>query len=171
VVQDPINLIDPRGLNHDDWDWWEIGAAGAVCYLSPALCASTAFSACSKEDIEEALFGRDDPRGPADPAAGEFPVVRIDDAQFGKKWGKHARDYGRDPGNAQDRSWYRNRITEVSTFPEQVRTGPFSAYEDAYFFKSGNDIVIAQQDGTFVSMFPLRQQPADWWTHAEVVYP
>jgi hypothetical protein len=43
---------------------------------------------------------------------------------FEKKWGKHSKDYGLNPGDASARDWFRNRISEVrNSTPWSMESG------------------------------------------------
>ncbi|NJQ04890.1 polymorphic toxin-type HINT domain-containing protein [Streptomyces lonarensis] len=111
--------------------------------------------------------------------AGEIPVLAhnsncgpnlsINEGQFGKKWGKHAQDYDLNPGDASSRKWFRDRIAEVRTSPDEVRQGPYNPTrgggEDYFFYRQGDDLLITKSDGQFVTMFPM-EGPNKWLQQA-----
>lgn len=81
------------------------------------------------------------------------PDLRIDDGQFGDKVGSHAKDYGLDPGNAAHRAWLRNHIENIAARPDEVKQGPWrGGATDYYFYRAGDDVVLAKNDGTFVTI-------------------
>ncbi|OJF10724.1 hypothetical protein BG844_30460 [Couchioplanes caeruleus subsp. caeruleus] len=77
---------------------------------------------------------------------------------FGKKWGKHSKDYGLNPSDASARDWFRNRISEVRSSHDEVRRGPWNPENgggtDYWFYRKDEDLLVARGDGTFVTMFP-----------------
>lgn len=84
-----------------------------------------------------------------------LPDLAVSSAQFGKKWGKHAQDYGLDPANPADREWFLNRMQEIHKGPHEVRIGPIMKDgPDNIMYRNGNDLLITKTDGTFVSMYP-----------------
>ncbi|MEV0253895.1 RHS repeat-associated core domain-containing protein [Streptomyces sp. NPDC050732] len=93
------------------------------------------------------------------------PLSGADGKQLGKKWGKHATDYGKSPGDASARQWYGERIQEVRGRPDSVRQGPYrpgqGGADNYWFYQKGNDLLITKGDGEFVSMFPL-DGPNKW---------
>ncbi|WP_170863295.1 polymorphic toxin-type HINT domain-containing protein [Micromonospora sediminimaris] len=77
---------------------------------------------------------------------------------FGKKWGKHSKDYRLNPGDASARDWFRNRIGEVRNSHDEVRRGPWNPDNgggtDYWFYRKDEDLLVTRGDGTFVTMFP-----------------
>lgn len=106
---------------------------------------------------------------------GDFcgPGISVNEKQFGKKWGKHAQDYGLDPADAQSRKWFRERMKEVHSDPDEIRQGPWNPQrgggDDYLFYKKGNDLVITKANGELVTMFPL-SKPNGWHEGAKSVY-
>jgi hypothetical protein len=100
------------------------------------------------------------------------PQLRIDDQQFGSKVGKHAQDYGLDPGDPQAREWVRQHIDNISRSPNEVRQGPWNPKggggSDDWFFRQGEDVVVAKNDGTFVTILKGGQSNG-WFNSATVV--
>ncbi|MEU7563981.1 hypothetical protein [Streptomyces eurythermus] len=93
--------------------------------------------------------------------------------QLGKKWGKHAVDYGKRPGDAAARQWYGERIAEVRRALDEVRQGAYrpgqGGADDYWFYKKDNDLLLTKGDGGFVSMFPL-SGPNKWYENATTKY-
>ncbi|MFI7658635.1 RHS repeat-associated core domain-containing protein [Micromonospora parva] len=84
-----------------------------------------------------------------------LPGLAVNSAQFGKKWGKHAQDYGLDPANPAHREQFMRRMQEIHTGPHEVRIGPIMKDgPDNIMYRQGNDLLITKMDGTFVSMYP-----------------
>lgn len=88
------------------------------------------------------------------------PLVKIDtqffaskEKQFGKKVGRHAKDYGLDPSKAEDREKFLNIIIDVQTNAEEVRTGFWRGQkEDVLFYIKGDDVVITKQNNEFITL-------------------
>ncbi|GAB7040161.1 hypothetical protein JCM9533A_40110 [Catenuloplanes niger JCM 9533] len=101
------------------------------------------------------------------------PLSGVGDRQFGKKWGKHAKDYGLDPSDPEARRWFEERIHTVHATPDEVRVGPWNPQRgggtDYQFYRQGNDLLITKGDGSFVTMFPLGPAGNGWYNGATVV--
>lgn len=71
--------------------------------------------------------------------------------------GVHAEDYGLEPGDASSRTWFRERISQVQSSPDEVRQGPWNPQrgggEDYFFYRKEKDLLITKPDGEFVTMF------------------
>ncbi|GAB2777337.1 RHS repeat-associated core domain-containing protein [Streptomyces daliensis] len=103
----------------------------------------------------------------------DLPELFVDDAKFGKKWGKHAQDYGLDPSDANARMWYRDRINEIHRAPDEIRKGDYhpngGGGPDHWFYVKDGDQIILRPDGTFVSLFPP-DRPTGWFKNAVQVF-
>lgn len=81
---------------------------------------------------------------------------RIDDKQFGKKIGKHAKDYGRDPADPASRQWLLDHINDIYRNSDEVRQGPWNpdggGANDDLFFRKGDDVIVTKNDGEFVTI-------------------
>ncbi|WP_229791465.1 polymorphic toxin-type HINT domain-containing protein [Micromonospora fulviviridis] len=87
--------------------------------------------------------------------AGCGPALFVDPKQFGKKWGKHAEDYGLDAANPAHRAQFMKRIQEIHDGPHEVRIGPIQQDgPDHLMYVQGEDLLITKTDGTFVSLYP-----------------
>ncbi|MFJ5832773.1 Hint domain-containing protein [Streptomyces sp. NPDC093089] len=97
------------------------------------------------------------------------PELSINEGQFGKKWGKHAQDYGLNPGDASARQSFRDRIAEVRGAHDEVRQGPWNPANgggnDYFFYRKGKDLLVTKGDGQFVTMFPM-DKPNGWFQQA-----
>lgn len=88
--------------------------------------------------------------------------LKIDDAQFGAKVGRHMEQFGRDPGNEDDRHWLRNHILQIHQTPLQIREGTFSGQGErlsgghargpVWFYADASDVVITDLNDNFVSI-------------------
>ena len=93
-----------------------------------------------------------------DGAGGEPPNadLKIDPKQMGKKLGKHAQDFGRDPSTAGDRAWLTEHIQDIAANPDQVRVGSWNPTTgggtDYIFYERGGDVVVTKRDGSFVTI-------------------
>ncbi|AUX36278.1 MULTISPECIES: RHS repeat domain-containing protein [Sorangium] len=98
-----------------------------------------------------------------------LPELKVDSIQFGKKVGKHAKDFGLDAGNPAHRQWVRERINTVVQQYDEVRQGPWSPRggggNDFLFFRKGTDLVITKPSGEFVTIFPGGQSN-EWFKGA-----
>lgn len=65
------------------------------------------------------------------------------DKQFGKKIGKHASDYGLDPGRVEDRAKMEDIIDDILSNPDEKRFGNWRSQPgDSEFYIKGNDVVV-----------------------------
>ncbi|MEV6950979.1 polymorphic toxin-type HINT domain-containing protein [Streptomyces sp. NPDC051183] len=98
------------------------------------------------------------------------PDLSIVEDQFGKKWGKHSKDYGAHPGDQAARQAYRDKITDVRTNHEDVRQGPYNpdggGSDDYFFYRKGQDLVITKGNGEFVTLFPMDKGLNRWYENA-----
>ena len=73
--------------------------------------------------------------------------------QYGKKIGKHARDYGLDPSKAEDREKMVSIIDNIHRNSDEVRIGHWRGQkEDVLFHIKGNDVVITKQNEEFITV-------------------
>jgi hypothetical protein len=87
------------------------------------------------------LVHNDDPCRPS--------LSGVGDRQFGKKWGKHALDYGLDPGDPSARQWFQDRINEVYQSPDEIKQGAYNPNSngggtDFWFYRKGKRSVADQ---------------------------
>ena len=75
------------------------------------------------------------------------------DKQYGKKIGKHARDFGLDPSVEEDRKEMKEIINNICREPDVVKIGTWRGQKEEVLFNiKGNDVVITKQDGEFVTV-------------------
>lgn len=73
--------------------------------------------------------------------------------QFGKKVGKHAKDYGLDPSKAKDREKFRGIIDDIMATAEQTKIGFWRGQkEDVLFYIKGEDVVITDKNNEFITL-------------------
>lgn len=73
--------------------------------------------------------------------------------QFGKKIGKHARDYGMNPSVKEDREKMKEIIDSIVKGAEQIKIGSWRGYDDeVLFYIKGEDVVITTQEHEFVTI-------------------
>lgn len=73
--------------------------------------------------------------------------------QYGKKIGKHAKDYGLDPSKAEDREKMVSIIDNIHRNSDEVRIGHWRGQEeDVLFHIKGNDVVITKQNEEFITV-------------------
>ena len=75
------------------------------------------------------------------------------DKQFGKKIGKHAVDFGLDPGKEEDRAWMRAMIDTICTEAEETVQGEWRGQpEPVKFYIRGADVVVTTLDDVFITI-------------------
>lgn len=83
---------------------------------------------------------------------GKSGIIKTD-KQFGKKIGKHAADYGLDPGKPEDREKMRTIIDDIVTGAEEVVQGEWRGQpKPVNFYIKGDDVVIATLENVFVTI-------------------
>jgi len=91
------------------------------------------------------------------------PKLAIEEAQFGQKIGKHAQDFGLNPGSPQNRQWLKDLITDIHANPNEIRQGPWRGLGEvmangnraegtALFYRKGADVVVTDLEGNFVTI-------------------
>lgn len=100
--------------------------------------------------------GYDKAQYPINPATGERYIdhkLVITDEQFGKKVGKHAVDFGLDPGSATARAHIKEIIDDVTANADERVYGEWSGQKTPVLFHvKGKDVVIESRDGEFVTV-------------------
>ncbi len=81
--------------------------------------------------------------------------IVITEKQFGKKNREHAKDYGLDPGNEDDRIKLLNIIDDIIDNAEEVVRGKWKCQDGpVLFYRKGEDLVLVREkDGNFISIF------------------
>lgn len=73
--------------------------------------------------------------------------------QYGKKIGKHARDFGLDASKEEDRLKMHEIIADIVSNKEEIRIGTWRGQADeVLFFIKDSDVVITKVDGEFVTI-------------------
>ena len=73
--------------------------------------------------------------------------------QFGKKVGKHARDFGLNPSLKSDRITFQEIVKNIVDNSDEIRIGEWRGQdEEVLFHIKGEDVVITKQDKEFVSV-------------------
>lgn len=73
--------------------------------------------------------------------------------QYGKKIGKHARDYGLDPSEPLQRAKMYEIINNIVENCDIVKIGPWRGQEkEVVFYIKGEDVVICSQENEFISI-------------------
>ena len=82
----------------------------------------------------------------------EHPLV-ITDNQFGKKLGRHAKDFGINPRNKRERDRFRAIINDIVTHAEERVWGEFLGQDEPVLFHiNGQDVVLEGTNGEFISI-------------------
>jgi len=107
--------------------------------------------------------------GELETGSGELPTIAggsnplpftMDDAQFGAKAGRHAREFGLDPSIPADRAQLRQKIIDIAEHPDEVVSGTFRGQGPGgtrgpvEFRIKGSDVVVTTPDGHFVTVLP-----------------
>lgn len=73
-------------------------------------------------------------------------IIR-EDKQFGKKVGKHTKEYGLDPGKASDRARMGKIIDDIISNHDEIVKGPWRGQEgDVDFYIKGADVVVVNKN-------------------------
>lgn len=72
-------------------------------------------------------------------------IINISDKQFGKKIGKHTKEYGLNPRSPADRQKMRHIILDIADNADEIREGKWRLQEgDCQFYIKGSDVVVAK---------------------------
>ena len=78
----------------------------------------------------------------------------ITDEQFGKKVGKHAVDYGLNPGDKAAREKFRALVNDIVKNADERVYGEWEGQKNPVLFHiKGDDVVLESRDGGFISIF------------------
>ncbi|KAA6044819.1 hemolysin BL-binding protein, partial [Pantoea sp. Bo_2] len=91
---------------------------------------------------------------------GSNAAFSVNNAQLGKKLGKHVEDFGGNASNAADRQRVLDIINDIGSHPDKVIAGKFAgqgtdvgASRGNVFFRiKGNNVVVTKPDGSFVTI-------------------
>ena len=73
--------------------------------------------------------------------------------QFGKKIGKHARDYGLDPSKEADREKMHEIINDIIENHSEIRSGTWRGQEqEVDFYIKGRDVVVCSKEKEFITI-------------------
>ena len=101
--------------------------------------------------------GYDKARYPINPATNERYIdheLVITDEQFGKKVGKHAVDYGLNPGDKAAREKFRALVNDIVKNADERVYGEWEGQKNPVLFHiKGDDVVLESRDGGFISIF------------------
>lgn len=97
-----------------------------------------------------------DDRNPVNPVTKEqyqSHEIKITDAQFGKKIGKHTSDYGMNPSIAENREKMKTIIIDIVNDAEERFYGEWRGQEyPVLFHVKGDDVVVESSSGEFVTI-------------------
>ena len=87
--------------------------------------------------------------------SGKSGIIKTD-KQFGKKIGKHAVDYGLDPGNPDDRNKMLTMIDDICLTADEVAHGEWRGQSGAVkFYIKGSDVVVASAKDEFIKIMKV----------------
>ena len=73
--------------------------------------------------------------------------------QFGKKVGKHAKDFGLNPASAEDRDEFNRIVQDIIDHADEQRIGSWRGQtEEVFFYMKGKDVVLTKQSGEFITI-------------------
>lgn len=109
------------------------------------------------------------------------PKLAIEEAQFGQKIGKHAQDFGLNPGSPQNRQWLKDLITDIHKNPNEIRQGPWRGLGEvmangnraegtALFYRKGADVVVTDLEGNFVTILKDGATQNLRFQNAEIIF-
>lgn len=80
-------------------------------------------------------------------------IIKVSDKQFGKKIGKHTKEYGLNPKSTKDRQTMRHTILDIVENASEVRSGEWRGQAgETFFYIKGKDVVVAKESGEFVTI-------------------
>lgn len=118
------------------------------------ILGKTRYELYSEKNIDVSTFVNNGEILKLDDLYDKTKGVIITDEQFGKKVGKHAKDYGLDPSSAVDRDKFRNIIKDIINHPDYTVEGNnWRGYDTVRYIVKGNDVLLVNsQDDSFISM-------------------
>lgn len=82
-----------------------------------------------------------------------FQFFASKEKQFGKKVGKHAREFGLDPSKETDRKAMQRIIDDIVNNHDVIKTGKWRGQnDDIDFYIKGDDVVLLAKSGEFISI-------------------
>lgn len=83
----------------------------------------------------------------------ESSIIKVSDKQFGKKIGKHTKEYGLNPKSSLDRKKMRHTILEIVEKADEVIEGTWRGQTGSViYYIYGEDVVVTKEDGEFVTI-------------------
>lgn len=83
----------------------------------------------------------------------ESDIIDISDKQFGKKIGKHTKEYGLNPQSSTDRQKMRHTILDIAENADEIREGAWRGQaEEVLFYIKGKDVVVSKKDREFITI-------------------
>lgn len=80
-------------------------------------------------------------------------IIKVSDKQFGKKIGKHTKEYGLNPKSTKDRQTMRHTILDIVENASEVRSGEWRGQAgETFFYIKGKDVVVAKESGEFITI-------------------
>ena len=80
-------------------------------------------------------------------------IINWDPKQLGKKFGKHAEDWGLDPANADDRARLKGIAQAITSGASERRRVTWRGYAKPLIaYRKGNDVVLLEENGDFVTI-------------------
>ena len=80
-------------------------------------------------------------------------IIKVSDKQFGKKIGKHTKEYGLNPQSTKDRRIMRHTILDIVENASEIRSGEWRGQAgEILFYIKGKDVVVAKESGEFVTI-------------------
>ncbi|AQP50860.1 hypothetical protein BW733_08480 [Tessaracoccus flavescens] len=98
----------------------------------------------------------------ASQALAAMPDLSFNPTQYRKHAKKHIKNYTdgvrvRSHHNPVDQQWYRDRIDDVYTDPDEIRVGTIRGQNDpVIMMRKGDDLLWVKTSGEYISMFPTK---------------
>lgn len=118
------------------------------------ILGKTRYELYKDKNIEISTFSNNGEILNLDDLSEKTKGVIITNEQFGKKVGKHARDFGLDPSLGEDREKFRNIIREIINKPDySIESDNWRGYENIRYIVKGNNILLVNpKDDSFITM-------------------
>lgn len=90
------------------------------------------------------------------------------DKQYGKKFGKHAYEFGLDPSVKSDREKLMSIVENITTNYTEKKIGNWSGRtEEVYIYIKGSDVVVTELNGDFITV--MKNAKSSWIENARTI--
>ena len=79
--------------------------------------------------------------------------LTFNEHRTGKKVGKHAKDFGLNPSNTNDREIFNSIVKDIFKGYDEIRMGPWRGQQgEVLFYIKGSDVVLTDINGVFITI-------------------